>query len=780
MFKTISFAFLLILLGGGAAVAQDIEIDRYTINARIDQPANAVEVRASLAVANLGAAKSRFFLYLNKLAKVSAVTIGGASAQFQVADFNRVPTLSQLTVSTAAPIAANAKATIEVSYRIEAPDSSSLIAITPGEVLLSPDSVWVPTLSTNYAIYGALTAPYTLTVTGGALRAASAGVFKGDAGNATFEQSLNSIPLLVTGAYDEPLVHEQGGVKIEIYAPAGLQSADGKSAKENLTRLAQETGRIADFLSKTMGAPAAGATFRIISSSRAGNLVVPGALILRDTVLRRETLSANTLEILADAVARLWTDGRVRLRGQPARAAQAGSPAQAAMSFALLRDSLPRYLAALYIEDAYGKDAGGEAFARMRWDYTPVAQSGRDAQLAAQTQVNVSYTVATTTKGPLVFRLFAETLGRDKLFAALRSLFTGEPTKVVTAHDLRQALGKGAPEGFASLFSQWVDNIIEPDIVIGIPLPTDNPNIQRVNIRNLGTGDVPVSILAVTASGKQLRASVLVPSENITSFELPTAEKISSVELDPEKLIIQSRYDNDAQPARAAAQTLFNDSLAAFNKGDYATAESKLKEAARHSPHHSSIRAWLARALAAQNKADEAAKEATAALAITPPTTTALAWSRIVLGQLALARNQSAEAATHLRRAVVDADEAPAQLAAREALIKADPTKEAPDAVRAFVTQLDALIKQPSSEKFYTIMIKSNLKRFATGLTVTPPTSWTTAVLRVETIDASRLALDVQITAKAGGRDQAGTALFILYRAPAGWMLEDVEQFNVK
>ncbi len=784
--RKICFAFLFTLFCVITTTAQDTEVDHYNINVRVDTAASAMDIRATIAIVNLSQApKSRIFLRLSKSAKVTAASVGGATAQFEIQDDRRTTSLNQLIISPPTAIAGGAKANVDITYRIEAPESNALITISASEVLISPDSVWVPVPSTGFALTGVSTAPFTLTASANNLRVASAGTAKGEAGNQTFEQVLNSVPFFVAGNFDQPMVTEQGGIKIEIYAQAGLQSADGKSsAKENLQKLGVEAGRIIDFLSKTFGALPAGSTFRIISSWRANNLVVPGALVLSEQTLRRDTLSANTIETLADALARMWIDGRARVRGQEARNAQAGSPGQPPLSYILVRDSLPRYLAALYIENAYGKDAGLEAVNRMRWIYTPIAQARRDAELDIQTLAVPTYAAAAFGKGPLVLRLFAETVGRDKFIAALRSLFDGNQTKSLTMNSLRQALAKDGNTEIEKLYQQWVDTIIEPDIVIGVPQASDKPNMQQVNIRNLGTGDVNVKVVATTASGKQLTATVLVPSENINSFDLPTAEKINSIEVDPDKLIIQAHYDNDAKPQQGWGQALFNEGIAAFNKNDFAASEAKFKEAAKVNPQNATIHAWLARALAAQNKNDDAAREANAALVITPTTTAALAWAHITLGQVALARNQAAEAVSNLRRAVVEAEETPAQYAARELAAKAEraaaPNAQADEAIRAFIAKFDTLIKQPSSDALYTIAMKSNLKRFVQGLVVSQPTVWTTEVLRADQIDANRLAVDVKITAKVAGRDQSGTAVFILNKVSSNWMLEEVQLFNVK
>jgi len=91
------------------------------------------------------------------------------------------------------------------------------------------------------------------------------------------------------------------------------------------------------------------------------------------------------------------------------------------------------------------------------------------------------------------------------------------------------------------------------------------------------------------------------------------------------------------------------------------------------------------------------------------------------------------------------------------------------------------LIKQPTSDRLFVLVVRNNLKRFVQGLTLTPPTEWTTEVLRADPIDANRLALDVSLKVKAGGRDQTGTAVLVLHRASgAAWTLEAVELFNVK
>jgi tetratricopeptide (TPR) repeat protein len=784
MFKKLLRTLFILLAFTIAASAQDVEVDRYAISARIDLSASAVDARAQISISNLSPSpKPRLFLRLAKLAKVSAVSVGGATVQFETTEDRRNSALNQLIITLASPLAAGAKTNVDVAYRVEVPDSNAFAAVYAGEMFCLPDSVWFPAPSTVFALTGAMTAPFTLSVTAPAgARAYSSGAMKSEGQTFTFDQPLNSIPFFIAGAFDPPVSFDHGSVRVEICLQTGLNTIEKNATAAS--RLSEETRRMIDYFTRLLGPPPSGASFRIISTARASTAAVPGAVVLGEQAFRQDTLDALTLERTADAVARLWTDGRVRLRGQEARQAQGSQPAQKARSAALIRDSLPRYLAALYIEDRYGKDAAAEVFSRMRWSYTPVAQSGRDAELGIQTPAQPSYGAATLGKGPLVLRLLAESVGRDKFISVLRALFTGAQNKIVTNEEFKQELVKAGGAETENLFRQWVETIVEPDIVIGIPQTTDNPSVQRVNLRNLGTGDVPARVLAITASGKQIAASVTIPSEAIASVDIQTAEKISSVEVDPEKLIIQTNYDNDAKPPRPWPQTLFNESIIAFNKGEYAQAEAKLKEALRSAPHNSLLRAWLARALAAGSKHDEAMTEAAAAIKTEPPTGGALAWARIAMAQSLAARGSNAEAVGHLRRALVEADEAPARFAARESLIRAERaanlSPQVDESIRAFVAQLDSLFRQPSSDKLFAVVSRNNLKVFVQRLAVTPPTSWTTEILRADQIDANRIALEVSLRVKSQETDHTGTAIFLIYRAPSGWLLEDVQQFNVK
>ena len=196
MLKKFSFALIAGLLLAVTAAAQELEVDRYQVTARVDTAASAADCRAALTVVNLGQApKTKLYFRLTKMAKVTSASVNGATATFEATEDRRVPTLNQVVVSADAGIAPNATAKVEIAYRIEAPESSPLIHIYPGEVLLVPEAVWVPAPSTALT-YGPMTAPITLDVSvasaANTFRALSVGALKSGGPTSSFEQSLNS------------------------------------------------------------------------------------------------------------------------------------------------------------------------------------------------------------------------------------------------------------------------------------------------------------------------------------------------------------------------------------------------------------------------------------------------------------------------------------------------------------------------------------------------------------------------------------------------------------
>src|SRR5437667_12604822 len=107
MLKRFSPALFILFAFAVAASAQEVEVDRYNINARIDAAASAVDAHAAISISNLGqSAKAKIYFRLTKLAKVTSATVNGASAQVDTIEDRRVTTLNQIVVTPPSPIAA--------------------------------------------------------------------------------------------------------------------------------------------------------------------------------------------------------------------------------------------------------------------------------------------------------------------------------------------------------------------------------------------------------------------------------------------------------------------------------------------------------------------------------------------------------------------------------------------------------------------------------------------------------------------------------------------------
>jgi tetratricopeptide (TPR) repeat protein len=823
MIKRLLLLLSMVLVLSAVVVAQEVDVDHYSITARADTATGTLSSQATIELSNpTDTSKSKLYFKLTRLGKVEQVTVNGSPAENETTQDHRSQALNQIAVTLPTPLPPGGHISVTISYHVQVVDATPLISIYPGEVILLPESVWFPSPSTPFAIYGPNTAPYTLTLSvnsgSSGFTAASAGTTQsGGSGPDTFTEPLNSIPLAVAGDFGPPIASEHAGIKIALYLQPGItrstgdqgpgdssadgaRAASGSSTGDQSARITAEVGRIVDFFTKLFGPPPAGATFSCISSVHAGNSSTAGALILNEQIFREDFLDSATIGLLADAISRIWTDGRVRIRGIDSRSSEPDRPALKGRSAALLRDSIPRYLAVLYLGERFGQQAATDAFGRMRAAYTPVAQAHRDSEISVQTFLLPSYGDAVFEKGPLVLRMLAHTIGEDKLLAAIRAMTSGPQTKIVTLEDFHAALGQSLEVD--SWFKEWVDAMVEPDIIIGIPIQGSKPDTQVVNLRNLGTGDVSIAVLAVTASGKKLTGQCAVPSDGFSLVEIPTTEKIVSVEADPEKFVVQTNYDNDSRPVRKSAATLLNEAIAAFNnkkldepdadheaivafnKKKLDEAETDLTDAIKQEPNEDLLHAWLGRVLLAEGKIDQADREAEAAIKTVPPLASALTWAHITMGQIALARNSPGSAVDDLRRAVLETTEEPAEFAAREALIKAEKASgklQQPDpSVRAFISQFDAMVRQPTSDKVFEMVMKSTLKRFGDSLVLHPAQAWRTEILRAERIDSRRVALDVSLQIKSDNKDQSGTAVFVLYRANSSWMLENVRLFNVK
>jgi tetratricopeptide (TPR) repeat protein len=804
--KKIFCSFILAAFCCSFAVAQEFEIKKYEVNAKVNVEARNLEITAKLRLVNLSPPdladrillspdnKPRMSFFLNEKAKLSALKVNGAEVPPKTAEDPRNRTLRVSTEMTAT-LASAREFEVEFNYTLPSPERSSSFHVSSNESFALPASFWVPVVHTPYAEHSADTAPITLSVTAPEkLTVVSNGIRKSAT---TFEQPLAAQPFFIFGDYE---MTARGGetLPVEVYAPRGLNAI----GQAQVQRVAAEAEKILAFYAKFFGVPANG-PFRVVSTEArqlgavstqdlalAGDSTFStvGAVLLDDSTFRRDALDLGTIELLAQAAARSWIDGLVLLRGR---------------GVGMLRDALPIYLTAQYLGDRFGPAQMESAYDRYRRAYVTVARS--DAPLLTQSPLDRSYTTVVYNKGALVWRTLELLLGRptfENLIRAslnrqrvdilsLSGFFDSQTTRraphplcnLSRCTDVRTLLlNAGANKQIVNdFFANWIENAVLPDFVVGQPQTTTN-GIEST-IANFGNGDFTVEIIATNDKGERLRQELTLKAGEYATATFPAGTAIKSIEADPNKIYVQKDYTNDIFPRRANAADAYGQANTAFAKNDFTTAEAKAREALANEPNAPTLQALLGRILLAQNKAADAKQLFETLLKTQPLPIQAYTYAHLGLGDIALQQSSFAEAGAHFRAAAAAELDAGTTLLARESALKAERGANAvklPEEVRAFLKQLDSAIVQGTSEQVAALLELGNLKGFSQRLVLNKPTVWSSDALRTEEWDANRVAVDVLLKIRIEGKDYAGRGVYVLNRRSGKLLLSEVPIFDVK
>ncbi|MBS1808542.1 MAG: hypothetical protein JST84_10150 [Acidobacteria bacterium] len=768
-----------------SAFAQEFEIKSYDVKANVNLDAHAVEVQAKMRLVNLSGremadkvllgtgSKPRLSFFLHNKAKVSAMSVNGATAQFRTGEPLRLP---MITVSTdiTSSFASAPEFDVELAYSIPSTDRSQTLHVSTAESYALPNGFWFPVYHNPYADHGADTAPFTLTVTAPSGKVVSSGLRKSDT---SFDQTLATQPFFFVGNYEVTSATAEKSGKIEIYAPRGLD----ENGQQQVKRLSDEATKIINFFTDYFNLPLPSA-FRIVASGSQGlTFSEPGAVVLDDSYFRRNVLDLGTIELIAGAAAKSFVDGRVLMRGRGA---------------GMMRDGLPIYLVAQYLGTRFGAAQQTAALDRYRSAYEPIAR-GSDSPLLLQSAYDRSYTTVVYNKGALVWRLIEKKIGKQAFDNLVRNMLDRQRVDVLSLTEWKSPLCRAArcanvkadilaaagaqQNDIQEIFSQWIENVIVPDFAVGQPQASAN-GIEST-IVNFGSGDLAVDVIATTESGEKLKQTVALKGGEYGAVTFPAGSKIARIEVDPDKLYPQKDYANDIFPRRASSSEVYGQAALAFTKKDYATAEAKLKELLSVEPNAPILQSLLGRVLLATNKNDEAAKVFAETVKREPLPLQAYAWSQLGLGQLALQGSKFAEAAAHFRFASASDLDQTTTLSARDGAVKAEQGAnliKVSDDVKAFLKQFDDALLTGSADAVKPLVEQGNLGEFVKRVTSSKPTLWTTEILRAEAWDADRIAVDVNTKVKIIGREGAGRAVYILSRAGGKLKLSEVPIFDVK
>jgi len=733
------------------------QVSSFDISATVQQNERTLNVVAQIEATNVGSGAGRTLtLRLSSKASVKAVTVGGAAATFRPGSETRGD-LQRIEISLPASVGPNSKVTAAVTYVLPVESNTGLSAISPIATAFLPLSFWYPMPNTPYSVRGTDTAPFHLTVN--VPNAVSSGIEKPGSGGTTFEQTLYGQPFFVQGDWDK-LDGAADGKGISVLLEKGAGAEDRKHAEA----LIAFTAAARAFYAAAFG-PGPDAPIRLVSVRRGAGFSDSGTVLIDADALRLPKLDAATALSVAEAVAHLWIGGQAAVRGQGA---------------GVLRDALVRFLATQFLEKQFGADAVKSELYQQRLAYVTVAQ--RDGPLALASQLDSTYFASVPNRGAMFWRLVDRRMGHDALFGVLRAAIEAGKSDPagLTLPALRAALAARGGEGVQALVDQQLDQVIDTDLMIGLPTQRGADWVSA--LRNLGSIDVTVTVVATTDRGEQVRAETTVPAKNFGEVIFKTPAKVVRVEVDPDKLYPQLDYGNDTMPRSKDLSQALNEAYLQLGAQDFAKAEATARGMLANAPRFQEAQIILGRALLGQNRIDDAEKLFRSALEEPLPFTATLAWADIGLGEIAMKRNQPAEAVKRFSDAVTASRDYPSSLAARAARIRAEAAaNSAPpvdEAVRAFVTQLSQAVVSNKKAELESRIVSGELVRFINASIGTE--AWDTKVVRTEQINANLIAADVQINAKKLGTAGSGTAVLMVARTPAGLKLSGIELFEVR
>lgn len=740
---------------GGVPVWQIVQYD-ISINAAASAGADrTLAAHETITARNVGSAGRTLTVRLNPEAKIDSASVAGESARITPGTDSKVK-LQTAQVQLPANIPTGGTITLVFDYHLPLKQNNGLAAISPEGMQFLPLSNWYPTPNTPVAPRGADYAPVRITLSG--LAAGDMLVSTGKASAAgSYEQALNAQPFFLAGRWDA--IEGSGEARgVTAFLHTGATEDERRQAQALVNIAAAARTFFAGLLGTAPDSPV-----RLVSVRRGAGFESAGTLLLPHAAFRRQKPDAVTVMQIADAVARLWVGGAVGVEGE-------GS--------GVVREGLPKFLAALFVEKQFGKPEADAEWMRMALLYAPVTE--RDAALSKLTPAYETYFNATTNKGALVWRLLMNASGREPFMGVLRGAFAVGSSPASLA-SLRSRLADTGGDRVSRLMSSLFDLPTDTDLMVG--LPQQRGGVWVSNLRNTGSFDVDVTVQAITERGEHLTTNAHIPAKDFAEAQFNTPSKIVRVEVDPDKLYPQTNFADDVVPQGPGTQEAVEQARIQLGQQP-AQAESLAREILSRLPSSEEARIVLARALLEENRLDEAEREFRSALDAALPGPYALAWADIGLGEIALKRGRPADAAKLFDSAAKTEAEYASTLTARAERIKAETAAGAPppidEQIKTAVANLDAAIRSGHKTEIDALIEPGELETFSKGIVGTQPEVWQTQVLRTEQLAPDRFAADVTLTARTLGRDQSGPALYVFARTPAGWKLSEIPIFEVR
>lgn len=743
------FAFLLFTFTLSAFAQTDVrisstwQVQKYDITATLPQSEadRNLVVKARIDVKNVSAQPaSTLTLRIGSSAEITGVDINGATVDFTKGEekINSATSLQRIVLRILS-VPPNGTVSVTVDYKFNVKDNSGLNAISPMGAQFLPTSFWYPTPNSWYFARGADYAAVRLRVQSGVQTVVSSGAEAAGA----FDQKLSGQPFFVAGNLDS--INSNG---VSVMVPKGSGADEQKRAAE----LAAVASEAKTFTTTLLGA-APDVPIRIVTVKRGGGFSGGGTVFVDDAVLRRSKIDSQTAMNIADAMAKLWLGNAVAVNGD---------------GFGVIREGLAKFIATQFLETKYGKDVADVERLRQRTAYAAVVR--RDSPLNIASPLDDYYYPEVGNKGAMIWRLMAKKVGQVEMFAAIRAAMQDG---TFTLAEFRAA--NLANKEF---LDYMLDQVTDTNLQIGLPQLVGGES--KLALRNAGAVDVTVNVTAVLANGERMSAPTTIRAKSFGEVIFKTVNKISRVEVDPEKLYPQTEYSDDVAPRELTDSDLLLAVKRSFDKQEYSAAESTARAVLREAPRFDDVRVLLGRSLLAQGKNADAEKEFRAVLDEKLPTSRSLAWANVGLGEIAFKGGQAAQAVKFAESAIQADAEYGAGLAARAIRNRSNIPSAIDESVKAYFGQWDKAAVSNRKAELDAMAVPGDVTRFVSGISG-QAVEWRTQILHVDNIDANTALVETNLAIKLLNKEpETGPAVFRLVKTGSGWKLSSVDIFEVR
>jgi tetratricopeptide (TPR) repeat protein len=744
------FSAILLLLSASPFYGQDTarisatwQVVKYDISATLPQAEGdrSLSARTSLQVRNIsGRPAASLTLRISPAAEVTAVSINGSTADFTKSQ-EKVGNADLQRIAIRVPsVGTGGELTAVIDYKLVLADNSGVGAVTGVGSQFLPMSFWYPTPNSWFFARGADYAPIGLKLTAPSGQTVIAPGVE-NAGGFTTELFLQ--PFFVTGSWDR--MDSQGAA---VYVPKGSAGEPAARAGE-LAALAVEARTFAQNL---LG-PAPSVPIRIVGVRRGAGFSSGGTVLVDDAVFRRDKIDSITALSLAEAMVRLWLGDAALITDD---------------SGGVIREGLARHLATQFIEQKYGPEIADTERMRHRLAYAAISR--RDAPLSSVAPLDDYYFAAVANKGSMFWRMLERKVGRQEFFEVIRARIKAG---TITMADLRSAFSQQKP-----YLDYMLDDVTDMNLQAG--LPQKGAGEVKVAVRNTGGTDVTVNVAAMLANGERMTAPATIRAKSFGEVVFKTAQNVTRVEIDPEKLYPQSDYSDDVAPSESTDSDLLLAVKRDFDRQRFSEAERTARAVLGKYPRYDDVRVLFARSLLAQNKVTEAEAEFRAVLNEKLPTARSIAWAYVGLAETASKTGRGEEAVRNAERAILAGAEYGASLSARNTRNRHRAASEVNDEIKSFFARFDQAAISNRKTEVEALAVQGDVNRFVGGITG-QATEWKTEVRHADQLDANTLLVETNLSVKLLTREpESGMAVFRMTRTPSGWRLSGVEIFEVR